>query len=84
MKKLFHKRKDSPSNDSHDSKSESPPKRGHLKLKQKLKLPKSFAKKVIDLENICDRPDVTMAQVKELMDLYTVTFTLIIFSLGCN
>ena len=46
--------------------------KGEIKLKRKLSLPKNFAKKVIHLESVCERPDVTLLNVKELMDLYTV------------
>jgi len=37
-------------------------------------LPRNFAKKVIDLEIQCERPDVTRDHVNSLMDLYTVSF----------
>ena len=46
-----------------------------LSVKKKLSLPKNFARSIIDLENVCERPDVTMKQLNELMDLYTVSNT---------
>jgi hypothetical protein len=46
----------------------------NLKIKKKVVLPRNFAKKVIDLEIQCDRPDVTRDHINTLMDLYTVNF----------
>jgi hypothetical protein len=43
-----------------------------LKIKKKMNLPRNFAKKVIDLELLCDRLDVTRENVNSLMDVYTV------------
>lgn len=45
----------------------------NLKIKKKMALPRNFAKKVIDLEIQCERPDVTKEHVNTLMDLYTVS-----------
>jgi len=43
-----------------------------LNLKKPNKLPKNFAKKVIDLEVVCERHDVHKDDVQSLMSLYTV------------
>ena len=44
-----------------------------LKAKKRSGLPRNFAKKVIDLELQCERPDTTRVHVNDLMDLYTVS-----------
>jgi hypothetical protein len=73
MKKLFKKKEDSTGQKDHKTLKKDP--KGmidELTVKKKLNLPKNFAKRIIDYENLCERPDVTMQTLNELMDLYTV------------
>ena len=46
--------------------------------KKKLQLPKGFAKQVIELEIQCERLDATKDHVNLLMDLYTVSHSIVI------
>jgi hypothetical protein len=60
MKKLFKKKDDTSKK---EIKGKAKDKKGmidELSVKKKVNLPKNFAKKIIDFENMCERPDVNM------------------------
>ena len=73
FKWLFKKKEDSSVTTSDDLKAMQHSKiQKQLRLKKRMDLPRNFAKKVIDLELQCERPDVTKDNVNSLMDLYTL------------
>ena len=49
-------------------------KKDSLKVKKNKYLPKDFHKRVMELENQCERPDANKWHINDLMDLYTVIF----------
>ncbi len=73
MLKWFTKKKEDTGDKSHNEKKAA---KSNLRIKKRMSLPRNFAKKVIDLELQCERPDVTRDHINSLMDLYTVSFSL--------